>query len=865
MVGRVLALSALVALGHSKAIVTNNCRKDVYIWSVPEKADLPNNLSISPGKRYEEPWRSGTSVSPGISIKVSTEHDGIYTGKSEINLQYDVDASDPTKIWIDLATVRGNDFDTATLNTCYGGFKSQNVSTQQCSSTDDVELVLCGSERTVPSQDSTPIHVISNCIGLLAEREDPLHPRMCSGRVVGPKRMPMLPDEQEDDWLAERVDTVPLKIVMRHEAAKHAASQDAEAENAPRPRSTAAGIPETFTEKSTNSEPLCKLFYEVWPNAQCDERMAHHNLKLFYQDNCGEKTRNMFSGISCEAIRHQIEQIYPDVAVTPTSVPSLQHQTSPAIARRDHVTMCINPYYMRFRLYWGQNSVVKSVLNNQVVPTPLFSDRAWTSDEEVCQNLTKAVRPIVGGQYPRRMRCVKPYCDKGYYLGGDCSDVEDELELLSKDAGFYIDWTTDDDACFDKRAATERRGMNSEHKNPALAPRQAVDVSVGTDHRWNDIRKVCITTANEKLGKYWGDNNTEAWVFQLFPGVRWTADLDDCSPQAIAESLFYHHKLIDKKQGKEKKCVVGCLGKTCKRVKKELNKLSKDVGENWSWTDDEKLCTSHITIDSDGPEVGKCVMGEKAVKKLWTYWDTAYEDIMDEIFPEIDWTSDEECEFAYDTAAKKWFNDRRVKGKRVQRCVTPYCTPFNADCSDVEDQLEEVSKNLGLEFDWTSDDDACPQNVTYPVNHVLINENERAPSEHCILAICRSEGIPKEECEERVEPFEETAFERAGVRLKLRVDGPACQGPRANEFPRFPRPIQEKTGSHKLCRRELCRRSNQSDHDCQKVEHDVRNFFNKTMQIDVDFSDNHDICDSALARASLEEPTTYAYNTSTAH
>lgn len=68
-----LTLSALVALGNSKAIVTNNCRKDVYIWSVPEKTDLASNLSISPGKRYEEPWRSGTAVSPGVAIKISTE------------------------------------------------------------------------------------------------------------------------------------------------------------------------------------------------------------------------------------------------------------------------------------------------------------------------------------------------------------------------------------------------------------------------------------------------------------------------------------------------------------------------------------------------------------------------------------------------------------------------------------------------------------------------------------------------------------------------------------------------------------------------------------------------------------------------
>lgn len=1090
MVGRVLALSALVALGHSKAIVTNNCRRDVYIWSVPEKADLANNLSISPGKRYEEPWRPGTSVAPGIAIKISTEYDGIYTGKSEINFQYDVDASDSTKIWIDLATVRGHDFDTATLNTCHGAFKSPNVPTGMCSSTDDVELVLCGSERTVPSQDSTPIRVISNCIGFLAERDDPLHPRMCSGRVVGPKRMPMLSDEQEDEWLAEHIDTVPLKTVMRREAAKHAASQDAETHNAPRPQSTAAGTPDTIMEKSTSSGPMCNLLHEAWPEAQCDEKMAQHNARLFYRDNCGDKTKNMFPGASCEAIRHQMKHFLPGI---------------------EDYRLCIHPYYGLFQAFWGSRETVWNVLNGEGnVTEPFLPGISWTSDEELCRKPKKKIRPIVKGG----KRCVKPFCEKGSRLFGDCSDVEDELEEISKDAGLDIDWTTDDDECPYKRVATEKRDANTTvaterdsiprvacirpaydrlsrfplwqskreiksflqgggpynmfddviwtsdeeqcqrsnpalptqaqwkrpcvkpycnqdcsdiedafnaiyaqagfhavdwttdddadfdpyslcvgHKHSVLAPRQDVNVSVGTNHRWNDVRKVCVTTANEKLGKYWGAKRTEEWIPQIFPHVRWTEELDDCSPQAIAESRAYHHTLIDNKQHKEKKCVVHCQGKTCKRVKKELNKLSKDVGENWSWTDDEKVCTSNVTFGSEGPIVSRCVMGEDAINKLWKTWGAAHGNIMKAIFPGTKWASDDECNLPYDIAAKNWLNGRPRIGKRVQRCVTPYCEPFDADCSDVEDELEEVSKNLGVHFDWTTDDDACPKfnkrdvnqvalnkisfneegpgicksllgvtpveklhgywgkeyediladevfrdlpildfetdcdqeyleagkkwlhdhrvkrgkrcvkpycepynadcsdvedelekisknvgqdidwttdddvcpkNVVYPVNHALSNPDEHFPSEYCILATCQLLGKSKEECEENVDLYEEAVFERIGVRIKLGVNGPACQGPRANELPNFPPSIQTKRGPHKVCRRELCRRSNLPDHDCQKVEDNVRDFLKKTMQIDVEFADSQDICDPALARASLDEPTTYAYNTSTA-
>ncbi|KAL1600446.1 hypothetical protein SLS60_006832 [Paraconiothyrium brasiliense] len=819
----VLTLSALVALGHSKAIVTNNCRKDVYIWSVPEKTDLASNLSISPGKRYEEPWRSGTAVSPGVAIKISTERDGIYTGKSEINFQYDVDSSDPNKIWINLANVRGNEFDTATLNTCRGGFKSSDVPTQQCSSTDDIELVLCGSDRTVPFEDTTPVRIISTCIGLVAERDAPLHPRMCSARVVGSKRMPMLPEDEEDQWLIERVDTVPLKTVMRLEAAKHATSQRAEAH-------TAAVKRDAVTEESVSPEPMCSLLHDSWPEAQCDEKMAQHNAKLFYQDNCGDKTNNMFPGASCEAIRHQMAQIYPGV-----------------VEKRDnHVTMCINKYYPWFEKFWGPRDTVKAVLNNHG-PT-LFTDRSWTSDEELCQKPNKTVSPVVKNGKDRFRRCVNPFCHKGNRLPGDCSDVEDELEKLSKDAGWEVDWTSEDEVCEDKRAATSEWS--------ALTRRQIDNVTYGTGHRWNDIRKVCITTANEKLGKYWGDNETEELVREYFPGVRWTADLDDCSPPAISESRAYHRKLIDKKQHKLKKCVVNCQGKACKRVKKELNKLSKDVGENWSWTDDEKVCASNVTFGPQGPEVSRCVMGENATRKLFAYWGDAHDYIMREIFPDIDLTTDEECDLPYDTAARRWLRDRRVGGKRPQRCVNPYCKPFQADCSDVEDQLEEVSKNLGHEIDWTTDDDACPKGQEYPVNYSAY------PSDVCMLGYCRTHNLSNDECEEVAELAEEVSYAYYGTRINFSANGPACLGARANELPHMPLSTKTKRGSHKVCRKELCRRSGHVDHDCNKTEHNIARFMNETMQMDVEFTENHDACGTVLARTSFEDSTIYAYNTS---
>lgn len=124
MLGHVLlAVGALVALCHTKAVVTNNCQKDVYVWSVPEQPDLATNIALEPGKRYGEPWRAGTAVSPGIAIKISSEPNGIYAAKPEINFQYSVDAHNSSKIWVSLRKVRGNSFDSALLHTCDGVIK----------------------------------------------------------------------------------------------------------------------------------------------------------------------------------------------------------------------------------------------------------------------------------------------------------------------------------------------------------------------------------------------------------------------------------------------------------------------------------------------------------------------------------------------------------------------------------------------------------------------------------------------------------------------------------------------------------------------------------------------------------------------
>lgn len=165
MTGRILAVSTLVALAHAKAIITNNCATDVYIWSVPNVGSAyANNLQLSPNSSYEEPWRHGSSQNPGIALKVSPEPNGIHTGKDEINFAYSVDHPDKSKVWTDLSTIRGRPFDgKVVFHTCKRASTLGDVQPQKCEATDNIELVLCGSTARTRSKDSRSFDMIAEC------------------------------------------------------------------------------------------------------------------------------------------------------------------------------------------------------------------------------------------------------------------------------------------------------------------------------------------------------------------------------------------------------------------------------------------------------------------------------------------------------------------------------------------------------------------------------------------------------------------------------------------------------------------------------------------------------------------------------
>jgi hypothetical protein len=154
MIAHCLTITALVALSYAKAFITNQCSRSVYLWSVPGPTNGTENLELPSGGRYEEPWRYGTKEHPGIALKISTEPHGIYTGKDEINFAYSIDPVDYKHIWIDLSPVRGDTFNgKITFHTPTNVSTSADVVASRCNYNDNIELVLCGSTRTVAPVD----------------------------------------------------------------------------------------------------------------------------------------------------------------------------------------------------------------------------------------------------------------------------------------------------------------------------------------------------------------------------------------------------------------------------------------------------------------------------------------------------------------------------------------------------------------------------------------------------------------------------------------------------------------------------------------------------------------------------------------
>lgn len=165
MLSHFLTAALLVALTWARAIITNECQYNVWIWSHPVTGTShTENIPIKPGGQYQEPWRFGTPDAPGISIKISAQADGLLKLADEIDFAYSIDKHDKSKIWVDLSLVRGTiPYNQVSFHTCLSRYNSAEVDPHECDATDDVELVLCDTTRTMPAKDYASIEQIRAC------------------------------------------------------------------------------------------------------------------------------------------------------------------------------------------------------------------------------------------------------------------------------------------------------------------------------------------------------------------------------------------------------------------------------------------------------------------------------------------------------------------------------------------------------------------------------------------------------------------------------------------------------------------------------------------------------------------------------
>ncbi|PYH91413.1 hypothetical protein BO71DRAFT_460078 [Aspergillus ellipticus CBS 707.79] len=92
--------------GHAK--IHNNCTHPIYIWSIPPSpTPSPPQTTLNSTQTYTEPYRHDPQTG-GISLKLTTTPNGIYTGAAQTIFAYNfVDE----RVWYDLSDVGGHAFE----------------------------------------------------------------------------------------------------------------------------------------------------------------------------------------------------------------------------------------------------------------------------------------------------------------------------------------------------------------------------------------------------------------------------------------------------------------------------------------------------------------------------------------------------------------------------------------------------------------------------------------------------------------------------------------------------------------------------------------------------------------------------------
>ncbi|KAI9042058.1 putative BYS1 domain protein [Aspergillus affinis] len=130
------------------AVVKNNCKYPVYLWSVG--GSVGPKKTIQPGASYSEKFHHD-ATSGGVTLKITKANDGIYNGSPQLSYAYTLDGN---QLWYDLSNVFGDPFsgsplvikpkDTGCSNICWPqGTRPAGSQVKVCSANSDETLTLC--------------------------------------------------------------------------------------------------------------------------------------------------------------------------------------------------------------------------------------------------------------------------------------------------------------------------------------------------------------------------------------------------------------------------------------------------------------------------------------------------------------------------------------------------------------------------------------------------------------------------------------------------------------------------------------------------------------------------------------------------
>lgn len=142
------ASMAQLASAVGNARIVNNCSFDVTTWSVGSQISDAHTLKT--GDVYSEQFVTDPKTG-GIALKVTTQPDGLYTGKPQTIFSYSLTNN---IVWYDLSDIFGDAFSgknilVASANTdCptiswKNGIPPSGSQVKNCGSDKDVTLTLC--------------------------------------------------------------------------------------------------------------------------------------------------------------------------------------------------------------------------------------------------------------------------------------------------------------------------------------------------------------------------------------------------------------------------------------------------------------------------------------------------------------------------------------------------------------------------------------------------------------------------------------------------------------------------------------------------------------------------------------------------